>query len=90
MLPTFATQQQERRDMKLVLTGATGFAGGEVLRQALADPEVERVTVLSRGPLGRSHAKLEEILLPSFLIIRRWISAISMPVSGRWVSRRPP
>ena len=25
-------------NMKLILTGATGFAGGEVLKQALADP----------------------------------------------------
>lgn len=53
--------------MRLILTGATGFAGGEVLRQSLADPEVERVTVLTRRSLGQSHPKLDEILLPSFL-----------------------
>ncbi|GAA6058854.1 hypothetical protein JCM10212_002798 [Sporobolomyces blumeae] len=37
--------------MRLILTGATGSAGGEVLRQALVDPRVTAVTVLSRRPL---------------------------------------
>ena len=53
--------------MKLILTGATGFAGGEVLKQALADPAVERVTVLTRRPLGLTHAKLNEVVLRDFL-----------------------
>jgi uncharacterized protein YbjT (DUF2867 family) len=53
--------------MKLILTGATGFAGGEVLEQALADPEVERVTVLTRRPLGVTHAKLSEVVVRDFL-----------------------
>lgn len=52
--------------MRLILTGATGFAGGEVLRQALTDPMIERVTVLTRRPLGQSHPKLDEIRLASF------------------------
>ena len=53
--------------MKLILTGATGFAGGEVLRQALADPAVERVTVLTRRPLDLTHAKLNEVIVRDFL-----------------------
>jgi uncharacterized protein YbjT (DUF2867 family) len=53
--------------VKLVLTGATGYAGGEVLRQALDDPEVERVTVVGRRALGRAHQKLLEIVLGDFL-----------------------
>lgn len=53
--------------MKIILTGATGFAGGEVLRQALLDPDIELVTVLTRRTLGLSHAKLKEVLLSDFL-----------------------
>lgn len=34
--------------MRILLTGATGTAGSGVLRQAIADPEVEGVTVLAR------------------------------------------
>lgn len=53
--------------MKLILTGATGFVGGEVLRQALADPSIEAVTVLTRRPLALSHPKLVSIAMPDFL-----------------------
>lgn len=53
--------------MKLLLTGATGFAGGEVLRQALNDPRIERVTVLTRRLLPRTHPKLEQVVLKDFL-----------------------
>ena len=53
--------------MKLILTGATGFAGGEVLRQALNDAEIERVTVLTRRPSGVIHEKLRELVLDEFL-----------------------
>lgn len=53
--------------MKIILTGATGFAGGEVLRQALLDPEIEQVTVLTRRTLGLSHAKLKELIVSDFL-----------------------
>jgi uncharacterized protein YbjT (DUF2867 family) len=53
--------------MNLVLTGATGFAGGEVLRQALADPAIKRVTVLTRRTVGVVHPKLREVLMADFL-----------------------
>jgi uncharacterized protein YbjT (DUF2867 family) len=53
--------------MKFILTGATGFAGGEVLRQALADPAIEQVSVLSRRSLGIKHAKLREIVMTDFM-----------------------
>ena len=53
--------------MKLILTGATGFVGSEVLHQALEDAGVESVTVLTRRPLGISHPKLTERVLKDFL-----------------------
>lgn len=52
--------------MRLILTGATGFAGGEVLRQALDDPAIEQVTVLTRRASGRTHPKLHEIIQADF------------------------
>lgn len=52
--------------MKIVLTGATGFAGGEVLRQALADPEIEQITVLTRRALAVEHAKLRVVIVQNF------------------------
>lgn len=47
----------------LVLAGATGLVGGEVLRLALADPAFSRVTALVRRPLEgevAGHPKLVE------------------------------
>ncbi|KAH8920790.1 hypothetical protein BT69DRAFT_1244942 [Atractiella rhizophila] len=40
--------------MKLILAGATGLVGSEVLRQALSSSHVEHITVLSRRPLPAS------------------------------------
>ena len=53
--------------MRIILTGATGFAGGEVLRQVLLDPAISSITSLVRRPSGIPHAKLTEIILPNFL-----------------------
>ncbi len=47
--------------MKLILTGATGFAGGEVLKQALLDSEIEQVMVLTRRATRAAHPKLQEV-----------------------------
>lgn len=52
--------------MRIILTGATGFVGGEVLRQALADPEILQVTVLTRRSVGMKHPKLDEIVRQDF------------------------
>lgn len=53
--------------MRIILTGATGFAGGEVLRQALLDQTISGITSLVRRPSGITHTKLTEIILPNFL-----------------------
>jgi uncharacterized protein YbjT (DUF2867 family) len=53
--------------MNVILTGATGVAGSEALRQCLADAAVARVTVLTRRSTGVTHAKLTEVTLADFL-----------------------
>lgn len=51
---------------RILVTGATGLAGSEVLRQALSDPEVARVTALARRRPKLTHAKLEVVLHEDF------------------------
>ena len=51
----------------LVVLGATGMVGGQVLRAALADAGVARVVAVGRRGTGVSHAKLEEVGHGDFL-----------------------
>jgi uncharacterized protein YbjT (DUF2867 family) len=51
--------------MKIIVVGASGMVGQGVLRECLLDPEVERVLVVGRRPLGREpHGKLVERVVP--------------------------
>ena len=50
--------------MKLILFGATGMVGSGVLREALADPDVQAVLSVGRRACGVAHPKLRELLLP--------------------------
>lgn len=47
--------------MQLLLFGATGMVGNEVLHLALADPRINKVTTVGRRPTGVSHKKLTEV-----------------------------
>lgn len=42
-----------------LLAGATGLIGGQILQALLVDPDVAKVHVLGRRPLGISHPKLQ-------------------------------
>lgn len=44
---------------RIVLAGATGLVGTEILKALLADPTVAAVHVLGRRPLGVSHPRLQ-------------------------------
>jgi len=48
--------------MNLIVVGATGMVGQGVLREALADPRVERVLTLGRRATGQTHPKLRELV----------------------------
>jgi uncharacterized protein YbjT (DUF2867 family) len=50
--------------MKLVLTGATGFVGAEVLRQALANPHITSVVALGRRVVPTKSPKLQSLVVP--------------------------
>lgn len=54
------------KPLKAALFGATGMVGQGVLRECLADPEVERVLAVGRSALGMKHEKLEEVLHGDF------------------------
>lgn len=56
--------------MKIIITGATGFIGGEVLTQCLQDPAITSVVALARRELPASvtgNPKLKVIILEDFL-----------------------
>ncbi|MFO0745480.1 MAG: epimerase [Myxococcota bacterium] len=51
------------KPLSIVIFGTTGMIGTGVLRECLLDPEVGRVLVIGRTPIGQTHDKLKEIVL---------------------------
>jgi uncharacterized protein YbjT (DUF2867 family) len=47
---------------KIIVTGATGLAGAEVVRQAILDDGITEITALVRRPLPIQHPKLKIVL----------------------------
>jgi uncharacterized protein YbjT (DUF2867 family) len=50
--------------MTICISGASGLVGNEILIQLLNDPQIEKVLVLARNPLGFGHAKMQVVLVP--------------------------
>jgi uncharacterized protein YbjT (DUF2867 family) len=48
--------------MKIIVTGATGMVGSEVIRQAIADKDIAQVTAIVRRPLKIQHPKLVTVI----------------------------
>jgi NAD dependent epimerase/dehydratase family enzyme len=53
--------------MKLILTGSTGFIGGEVLSQCLNNPAITSIIILSRRQLPNiSNPKAKVLIIEDF------------------------
>lgn len=64
--------------LQIILTGATGMVGEGVLLECLSNPAVARVLVLTRKPTGRTHPKLQELLVPDLANL----SAVESQLTG--------
>ncbi len=53
--------------MKIIVTGATGTAGQEVVRQAILDNEVAEIIAVSRKPVMLNSPKIRQILHQDFM-----------------------
>lgn len=56
--------------MKAILTGATGYIGGEVLDQCIANPKITSIVALSRRDLtgaAGNDPKVKTIIMKDFL-----------------------
>jgi uncharacterized protein YbjT (DUF2867 family) len=52
--------------MKIIVTGATGMVGSEVIRQAIIDNDITAITAIVRRPLEVNHPKLKTIIHQNF------------------------
>ena len=53
--------------MKVIVTGSTGTVGAEVVRQAVADNDIDEVILLARKPTETIHPKIRQIIHQNFL-----------------------
>lgn len=53
--------------MKIIVTGATGMAGSELIRQAVADADITEIVAMSRRPLDIQHSKITTLIHHDFL-----------------------
>jgi len=56
----------EPKGLKVIITGSTGMVGEGVLLVCLRDPDIEKILVINRRPLGITHPKLTEIIHENF------------------------
>ncbi len=52
--------------MKIIVTGATGLVGSEVVREAIKDQDFSEIFLLVRNPSSLESPKIKNIILPDF------------------------
>ncbi|WP_169088883.1 NAD-dependent epimerase/dehydratase family protein [Paenibacillus sp. PL91] len=58
-----AKNDRDNKNIKVIITGATGMVGEGVLHECLSHLDVEQVLIINRKPSGVTHPKLTEIVL---------------------------
>ncbi len=53
--------------MKIILTGATGFVGGEILKQLIADPAVTQISCVTRRIVNAECPKVKLVVRDNFM-----------------------
>lgn len=72
-----AVEAPPRRDgLRAAIWGATGAAGGEVLRQCLAEPRISDIVAFTRRPLSLDSARVREVHVEDFLNPAPYSSAL--------------
>jgi uncharacterized protein YbjT (DUF2867 family) len=68
-----ARKSSKKSNMKLIITGATGFVATEVLRQALLLPSITSVVAVARKPVSppdgipsTNASKLKSVVVPDY------------------------
>ena len=64
-----ATVPPTQHKMKVVLTGSTGFIGGGVLKQCIANTDIDLLIILSRRQLPQlqGNPKVKVVIMQDFL-----------------------
>jgi hypothetical protein len=57
----------QERALRVALWGATGAAGGEVLRQCLAEPRIGDIVAFTRRPLSEPNPRVTQVEVDDFL-----------------------
>ncbi len=64
--------------MKVLLFGGTGMVGQGVLRECLLDSGVSDIVTVGRNPIGKTHPKLRDIVVPDLFDL----SAVEQQLAG--------
>ncbi|NIG54101.1 NAD-dependent epimerase/dehydratase family protein [Chitinophaga sp. Cy-1792] len=62
--------------IKVILTGATGFVGQGVLLECLQNKDVSEVLMINRRHLEQSHPKLKELIVPDFMSLEKYTAQL--------------
>lgn len=51
---------------KIIITGATGMVGKSILLEAVEDPRISEILLISRKSVNLSHSKIKELILEDY------------------------